>query len=468
MEVPACPGCRDRDARLAEHAARIAALETQVRQLQALLQRNASNSSSPPSANPPAAPPPVTKPKTGRRPGGQPGHPPHLKHLLPPERLTRTVPFVPTQCASCQSPLPAQAGPDDPEPTRFQTADLPPVRAEVIEYQGHARRCPGCGAVTRQPIPAELCRHSIGPGLAAATAYLAGCHQVSKRGLEEIVETLFEVPVALGTIANLEQEMSRALAPAHAAAIAAVRQAPAKHADETGWKRHGRRCWLWVAATARVAAFVLHAGRGLAGLAALLGADIAGIVVSDRWAAYRHLPVYRRQLCWAHLRRDFQGLVDLGGAAQPYGEQLRAFAEDVFHWWHRVRDGTMTRGSLWTYIKGQRPWLRALLARGQASGCAKTTALCKQLAELEPALWTFVRREGVEPTNNQAERVLRKAVLWRKKAFGCVSEGGCRFVERILTVVQTLRLQRRSAWQFLQHSLHAYRSGQTAPLLIEG
>jgi transposase len=465
MEVPACPGCRERDARLAEHAARIAALEEEVRQLKALLQRNASNSSLPPSANPPAAPPPVTKPKTGRRPGGQPGHPPRLRQLLPPERVTRTVTFVPTACASCHAPLPAQAGPDDPEPTRFQTADLPPVRAEVVEYQGHARRCPYCGEVTRQPIPAEYCRHSIGPGLAAAMGYLAGCHQVSKRGIEEIVEALFEVPLALGTVANLEQELSAALAAAHAEAVAAVRQAPVKHADETGWKRHGRRCWLWVAATAQVAAFALHAGRGLAGLAGLLGESIAGIVVSDRWCAYRHLPAYRRQLCWAHLRRDFQGLIDLGGEAEEYGRELDLLAEDVFHWWYRVRDGTMTRGTLRTYIDQQRPWLRDLLARGHASGCAKVAALCGQLLDLEPALWTFVRREGVEPTNNHAERVLRKAVLWRRKSFGCVSEGGCRFVERILTVVQTLRLQRRQVWRFLQESIAAHRAHQQGPCL---
>jgi transposase len=468
MEDPACPGCRERDARLAEHAARIAALEEEVRQLKVLLQRNASNSSLPPSANPPSAPPPVIKPKTGRRPGGQPGHPPRLKQLLPPQRVTRTLTFVPTHCRRCQAPLPAQAGPDDPEPTRFQAADLPPVRAEVIEYQGHARRCPCCGEVTRQAIPAEYCRHSIGPGLAAATSYLAGCHQVSKRGLEEIVEVLFEVPLALGTIANLEREMGQALAPAHAEAVAAVRRAPAKHADETGWKKQGQKRWLWVAATAQVAAFVLHTGRGLAGLAALLGQAIAGIVISDRWGAYRHLPVYGRQLCWAHLKRDFQKLVDLGGAAKSYGEELLNFADDVFHWWHRVRDGTLTRGTLRCYIDEQRPWLRELLARGRASGCAKTAALCQQLLEMEPALWTFVRHEGVEPTNNRAERALRKAVLWRKKSFGCASDGGCRFVERILTVVQTRRLQGRSAWTFLQETLHAYRSGQPAPLLIEG
>jgi len=468
MEVPDCPGCRARDTRLAALEAEVGQLREELRQLKALLGRHAGNSSLPPSANPPSAPAPVQKPTSQRRRGAQPGHPPQLKQLLPAERVTRTVTFVPTHCRRCHTPLPAAAGPDDPVPTRFQVADLPPVRAEVIEYQGHGRWRPCCREVTWQPIPAEHCRHSIGPGLTAATAYLAGCHQVSKRGLEEIVETLFEVPVALGTLSNLEAEMSQALAAAHAAAVETVRQAPVKHADETGWKRQGTKCWLWVAATAQVAAFALHAGRGLAGLAVLLGATAVGIVVSDRWCAYRHLPVYRRQLCWAHLRRDFRGLIDLGGTAAEYGQELDLFAEDVFHWWYRVRDGTMARGSLRTYIDGQRPWLRALLARGSASGCAKTAALCGQLLELEPALWTFVRRAGVEPTNNHAERVLRKAVLWRKKSFGCVSERGCRFVERILTVVQTLRLQRRQVWRFLQQSITAHRAHQPAPSLLPG
>lgn len=468
MDAVECPGCRASAVRIAALEAEGRQLRDELRQLKALLGRHAGNSSLPPSANPPTAPPPVQKPKSERRPGAPPGHPPHLKHLLPPERVTRTEAFVPTHCRGCGASLPAAAGPDDPPPTRFQVADLPPVRAEVIEYQGHARGCPGCGVVTRQAIPAEHCRHSIGPGLAAATAYLAGCHQVSKRGLEEIVETLFDVPVALGTISNLEAEMSRALAAAHAEAVAAVRGAPVKHADETGWKQRGKKCWLWAAATAQVAAFVVHAGRGLAGLATLLGATAGGIIVSDRWCVYRHLPVYRRQLCWAHLRRDFQGWIDRGGKAAEIGLQRELFAEDVFHNWYRVRDGTLARSSLRTYVDGQRPWLRALLARGRVSGCAKTAALCGQLLELEPALWTFVRHTGVEPTNNHAERVVRKAVLWRKKSFGCASEGGCRFVERVLTVVQTLRLQRRHVWHFLQKSIAAQRAHQPAPSLLDG
>jgi transposase len=189
--------------------------------------------------------------------------------------------------------------------------------------------------------------------------------------------------------------------------------------------------------------FVIHASRGAAGLAALLGPAIVGIVTSDRWSAYHRIDLYRRQLCWAHLLRDFQALVDRGGRAKVLGEQLLCFAEDVFHWWYRVRDGTLNRSSLRTLIDSQRPWLRDLLQSGAALPCAKTAAFCTHLLELEPALWTFVRVVGVEPTNNAAERALRPAVLWRRRSFGCHSEAGCRFAERMLTVVQTLRLQER-------------------------
>ena len=468
MEEPACPGCCERDARIAQHEARIAALEEELRRLKALVQRNASNSSVPPSANPPGAAPPVTKLKTGRRAGGQPGHPPHLKRLLPPERVQRVVPYVPERCQHCDAALPAQASANDPEPTRHQVADLPPVRAQIVEYQGHARTCPCCGEVTRASIPEEIRRESIGPSLAAAMSYLAGCHQVSKRGVEEISETLFEVPVALGKVSNLEHEMSKALATAHAEAIEAVQAAPVKYVDETGWKKQGKKCWLWVATTPYAAAFILHSRRGLSGLTLLLGDTILGIIVSDRWSAYRGLPVRRRQLCWAHLKRDFQALVDLGGKAKPFGDQLLAFTEDMFYWWSRVRDGTMARSTMLTYINEQRPWLRDLLAGGCASGCAKTAGMCGQLLELEPAMWTFLRHEGVEPTNNRAERAVRKGVLWRKKSFGCVSERGCRFVERILTVVQTLRQQGRPVWQFLRDALQAHRSSQAAPMLVPG
>jgi transposase len=454
-----CPGCRERDAR-------IAALEQRVAELEARLGQNASNSSLPPSANPPAAPKPVVKEPTGRQPGGQPGHAPCQRVRLPAERVHEVIRHVPTTCHRCQAPLPAEPGPEDPEPTWHQVAELPEITARITEHQGHARYCPCCGTLNRVPIPAAVRAHTLGPRLAAVMAYLSGARHDSKRGVEEVVETVFGVPVALGTVTAVEQEASAALAPAHAEAAQAVRQAPTKSADETGWKQAGRLCWLWTAVTSGVACFLIHARRGAAGLTALLGETIHGIVSSDRWSAYQRLGVYRRQLCWAHLLRDFQALVDRGGPGKAIGEELLLFADDVFHLWYRVRDGTLSRASLRTYIDEQRPWLRDLLARGAACGCAKAAALCRNLLELEPALWTFTRHEGVEPTNNAAERALRPAVLWRRRSFGCQSASGCRFVERMLTAVQTLRLQERGVIDYLVEAITAHRQGLTAPKLL--
>src|SRR5262249_15509028 len=173
----------------------------------------------------------------------------------------------------------------------------------IIEYQGHTRTCSRCGRQTHAAIPAAIKKHSIGPGLAATLSYLAGCHHVSQRGQEEIAQALFEVPVAVGTVAHLAQEMSQALQGAHAEALAAVRAAPVKHVDETSWKKAGRRCWLWVAATQAVAAFVIHGQRGVDGLIALLGEVVGGIICSDRWSVYGRLHVLQRQLCWAHTIR---------------------------------------------------------------------------------------------------------------------------------------------------------------------
>jgi transposase len=450
-----CPGCR----RLQKV---VDQLQARVRELEARLGQNASNSSMPPSANPPHAPKPVVKEPTGRAPGAQPGHVPHQRPRLPAERLHQVIRHLPRFCRGCQQPLPAEPGPDDPEPAWHQVAELPDVTALVTEHQGHSRICPCCGVVTHQPIPADVRAHGFGPRLAAVMAYLAGARRDSKRGVEEVVEAVFGVPVALGS----EAEVSAALADAHAEAAAAVRAAPHKNADETGWKLAGRLCWLWAAVTDRVAFFNVHGRRGLAGLTALLGDAVSGILTTDRWCAYQRLDVYRRQLCWAHLVRDFQALVDRGGAGREFGEALLCFADDVFHDWYRVRDGTLARSSLRTYIDDQRPWLRDLLARGSACGCAKAEALCRHLLALEPALWTFVRVAGVEPTNNRAERALRPAVLWRRRSFGCHSDAGCRFVERILTVVQTLKLQNRSVVHFLQEAIAAHRCGQESPRLV--
>ena len=231
MAVGTCPGCRERDERIRALERRVGDLEAQLREALARLGTNATNSSVPPSANPPQAPKPVVKKPTGKKPGAQPGHPAHLKRRLPPERLDRVIPLIPSHCQRCQQPLPRGPGPGDPEPTWHQVAELPEMAAHVTEYQGHFRTCPCCGTLNHAPIPGGLKAHSVGPRLAAALAYLTGSHHVSQRGLEEIAEDVFDVPLSVGTVANLQAQMSTALAPAHAEALEAVRAAPVKNVD---------------------------------------------------------------------------------------------------------------------------------------------------------------------------------------------------------------------------------------------
>jgi Transposase IS66 family. len=459
MPEPECPGCRELRRRVAE-------LEALVRELQARLGINASNSSLPPSANPPGAPKPVIKAPTGRKPGGQPGHQAHLRMRLPRERLKETVHLIPKVCSACQAPLSAQAGARDPEPAWHQVAELPATLAEVTEYQAHGRRCRRCGIVTWEKIPDDLRAHAFGPRLTAMVAYLSGSPHVSKRGIEELIETLVGIPIALGTVANMEQEVSAALAPAHAEAQQAVRQAAIKHVDETGWKQAGQPCWLWAAASALTACFVIHPRRGALGLAALLGNKIKGIVCSDRWSAYGRLKIHRRQVCWAHLKRDFQKLVDRGGAAKELGEFGLAMTGIVFDVWHTFRGGGLSRSEMQSEMAEWRATLRDQLRRGCAGADSKAAAFCQNVLAVEPALWTFVDKPQVQPTNNHIERILRSAVLWRKNAFGCHSAKGCRFVERILTVVQTLRLQERPVLDFLHRAVFAHRHARRAPKLL--
>jgi transposase len=362
--------------------------------------------------------------------------------------------------------LPVEAGPNDPEPKRFQTIELPPIVLQVVEYQAHARTCLSCGLLNQATIPADLRKHSVGPRLTGTLSYLTGSLGLSKRDVENLADDLFNASIALGTVANLEQEVSAALAPAHDEAIQAVRQAEVKFADETSWKLWGKLCWLWAAASANVVVFLIHAKRNAKALAALLGDDIDGILHSDRWHVYLQVPEERRQICWAHLKRDFQKVVDHGGPSVFVGRRGRRIVKEVFTAWHAFQHGTITRQQLKTLIEPLQRRLGKTLLEGGLGDDPRVAKFCGNLLEIESALWTFVTHEGVEPTNNYMERLLRRAVLWRRRSFGCNSPVGCRFVERILTVAQTCRLQGRNVVEYLHQTVQAHRRGETGPSLL--
>jgi transposase len=301
-------------------------------------------------------------------------------------------------------------------------------------------------------------------------SYLAGrCHD-GRRTVREIVQDLFDVPVALGTVIAYEHEVSAALARPCDDVVQQVRAAPVKYVDETGWKRGGgQRCWLWTCATARAAAFAIQADRNWSSLCNLLGTRRGGrgIIGCDRWHAYARLGRRRRQVCWAHLKRDFQKWFDLGNQTRLLGEQGLELCTQVFALWRdfRQRRGQLTRRQLQLRLSPLRRRLAQVLRWALRCGHAPATTFCRKLLAIQPALWTFARVAGVEPTNNAAERALRPAVLWRKNSFGCHSEAGCRFAERMLTAVQSLRLQGRGVLAWLAQIVTAHRAGLPGPTL---
>lgn len=460
---PDCPRCVPLLRRIEE-------LEAIVRELQARLNQNSSNSSIPPSANPLGATKLKGKSRDARKPkrkrGGQPGHKGHFRLRLPPDRVDIIIPYIPQNCSNCQATLPQEPSPSDPLPTRHQVVELPERPVVVTEHQGHARSCVRCGKVTRSAVPDQVRSHTFGPKLTAFLSYLCARHHVSRRGVREIVETVLNVPISLGTIGSLEQETSAALATAHEEAGEAARAATSKNVDETGWKKAGKRCWLWAAATSMVAYFVIHARRNWQGLQALLGETAQGFVTSDRWGTYGKIPLELRQICWAHLKRDFQKLVDRGDASKSIGDAGLDVVRRTFELWHAFRGGTLDRVSLQRKLDPIAGELHEALERGCACDDGKAATFCGNVLALESALWSFAKVEGIEPTNNHAERILRGGVLWRKNAFGSHSEAGCRFAERMLTVIETLRLGERNVLDYLHLAVTAHREGLPAPKLL--
>ena len=442
--------------------AQIVRLSERLAALEERAGRNSRNSAQPPSADPPSVPARPQRKRSGRKQGGQPGHAGHGRALLPPEQVDDRVEVKPLTCGGCGALLLGA----DPAPARRQVTELPRVAPVVTEYRQHTLTCQACGVTTTAAWPADVPAGSFGPRVAATVAYLTGRCGVSKREAQEILRAVCHLEVGLGSIAALEQQVSAAVATPVAAAQAYVQAQPVVNADETSWQQQRTGCWVWTAVTALVTVFLMRASRSGQSAKELLGAGYAGIVGSDRYSAYTWLAVGQRQRCWAHLIRDFTALVDRGGASKALGTALLDATDDVFALWYRVRDGTLTRAAFSLAMAPQQGLIHALLVCGQGISTEKTRRFCDNLLQLEPALWTFVRVPGVEPTNNSAERALRRAVLWRRRSFGTQSAAGSRFVERILTTVTTLRQQERDVLDYLAAACHAVASGLPAPSLL--
>ncbi|MGH7298289.1 MAG: IS66 family transposase [Polyangiaceae bacterium] len=453
---PDCPGCADL-------TKKVEALLERVRELEARLKEHSGNSSRPPSSDPPWAPRKAKKP-TGNKPGGQPGHEGTSRELVRvPDANVNHV--YPTTCRGCGHALSSANAREHSGPLRHQVTELPPLVATVSEHQLHELECPDCGLRTRAPLPVGVPARAFGPRLQAVAAHLVGHHRQSRRLTAEFLTETCGAPISVGAVSALERATSAALEKPYAEAKAALELARSVGADETGTREGRRRAWLWVAVTQLVTVFRVDPRRSRAALLALLGAAFEGIVTSDRYSAYGILPLARRAACWAHLKRDFQKLVDRGGAGAEIGAWGLAEVKRLFELWHLFRAGTIDRASLAQQLAPVKARMGRLLRRGLAAD-PKTARFCQNLQAIWLALWTFSREDGVEPTNNASERALRPAVIWRGTSFGAHSSAGSRFTERILTVGATLRKHGRNVLAYLEAACRAAIERAPAPALL--
>ena len=444
-------------------ATRVATLEVTVQELREQVRQDSRTSSRPPSSDPPTSPRQRRRRQpSGRRPGGQPGHCGQTRTLSPVEEVDEVIVLQPEFCARCHQPLDG----DDPQPQRHQVFEIPPIRPVVTEYQLHRLSCPSCGEATQAAWPAGVPRGMVGPRAQAVGSLCTGAYRLSKRTTQRVLDDLFGLQVRVGTISQLETATTAAVAVPVEEARTFVQEQSSAHLDETGWREGGKRAWLWVAATMWVTVFVVRLSRGGQVACALLGEAFGGILVTDRWSAYHWYPVRWRQLCWAHLLRDIEAMIERGGGSQEIGEALKRQARQMFHWWHRVRDGTLSRSSFRSYMSSVRREVERLLEAGTTCGVPKTEGMCREILKLRQALWTFVHLAGVEPTNNTAERAIRPGVLWRKGSFGTHSAQGSRFVESMMTIVATLKQQQRNVLEYLTAACEAALRNEPAPSLL--
>lgn len=433
-----------------------------IRKLEAKCGLNSENSSLPPSTQHPHAKP---KPKPKRRKskrkrGGQPGHKKHERPLIPTEACDDVQSLKPAECRRCGEKLTG----DDPEPLRHQVWELPEIKPLVSEYQRHRLDCP-CGAKTCAELPEGVSTGTAGPRLVALVALLMGCYRQSKRRTALFLEQILGQPCSTGWVVKLQNQATAALRPAYDELATALPRQPTLAIDETPTKEQNNKAWLWTYVADRFTLFAVRGSREATGVSDLLGDEFAGVVTCDRARMYLSLP--QLQWCWAHLKRDFQKLIDSGDSrATRLGCRLRAATKCLFKHWADFRAGAISRCALVRRMGAVRRRIEPLLERGAASGHKLFTGMCRELYAHRDWLWTFLKHDGVEPTNNASERALRHAVIWRKLSFGTQSAAGSRFVETMLTIVESCRQQGRRAFDYLVLALKARRAGIAAPSLL--
>ena len=444
-----------------EAQAVIRLLLAKIAELEARLNQTPRNSSVPPSTEHPHAKPPRPKSRPKRQRGGQPGHDKHERPLLPPEQCAEVKPLKPTACRRCGRKLSGE----DTTPLRHQVWELPEIKPQVTEYQRHRLRCDGCGETTCAELPPGVPRGQSGPRLVAFAGLLMAFFRQSKRRTALFLETLLNQPCCPALTVKVQTQVTAALQPAYEELVAQLPAQPHLGIDESPTKEAATRAWLWTFVGSLFTVFAWRGTRAASVLTELLTERYRGTVTCDRAKMYWMLG--RLQWCWAHLKRDFQALADSDdGVVKRLGHDLLRPTRELFRQWSRCRDGTLSRAGLKRCLAPLCREVEGLLLRGLCSGHPHLVGMCRELYDHRQWLWTFLEYEAVEPTNNASERALRHAVIWRKLSFGTQSSGGSRFVETMLTVIETCRQQSRNVFAYVTAAVQAHFAHQRSPSLL--
>lgn len=450
------------------------ALQERVRQLEARLNTNSGNSSVPPSADSPKSKAEQKKARQERRRlrkkgkrrkrGGQPGHVGHFRN--PPERVDHTNTIIPPKCFDCHAPLDKSSVDRTIDPVRHYTYELVERPVEVTEHQCPVCRCSRCGGTSQALLPPELRKSTLGPRLTAVGLFLRAGIQSSTRDVVEFFSTVFDTPISLGTVSNLEGRFTEALEKPYGEALDVARIAKMLNIDETTWYEESNRRVIWIATNAELAVYRIDLSKGREALHKLIGVDFRGIVGSDRAKAYNGIPPEQRQVCWAHLDRNYQKLYDSGEEGRQLAAKALVEIDALFRIWHEYKRGQLDHDQLAQRLRPVKARFRKILDQGMGNPDEHLQGISVALDEIWDALWTFTKHPGVEPTNNAAEREGRPAVTLRKTSLGSQSERGTRFVERSLSAIQTLKKQGRRVFDYIVEVVTRALAGESAPSFL--
>jgi transposase len=469
----------ERDKKIADTEKQIADAEKQIADLErqlGLRRQNSTTSSKPPSSDGLAGAQRTRgsrRKKSKRKPGGQPGHRGYWRGLAPADRVDQRIEVFPSRCRHCDSQLSRRMS-SEGDPRRHQVTELPSVEAHITEYQCHSIVCPDCGKATRAELPEEAQGH-FGPQLTALIAYLTVVCRMPRRVVQELLEQVLSIPLSLGSIQNSWEEASEALAKPCEELEKQLPREAVINSDETGYRTNGEKRWLWALVASHFVFYKIALSRGAEVLVGLLGEAFAGILCSDRCPSYLKYHKGEGQFCWAHFKRNILGVLEIGKTsdAERFCRDVLALHVRLFRLWHRfrngpgVRYGPITREEL---IRKSIPLEKKFFALADRYADSRD----KDVANLARALllhferfFAFLRNEGVEPTNNTAERALRCAVQWRKISFGSRSAQGEVAVARLLTVTRTCRMQNCAPLDYLVSAIRSHRRALPAPSLLK-